>query len=69
MQLVPGVGVTGDVPTDLLPLLFDLPNATGRELAASLATDTHEEASLRSRAAAMVQALLERGLIELRQPN
>lgn len=60
-----GLGLTGDIPPDLMPLLFDLPNGTVRELVKSLATEMDIETGTMARAAAVVRRLLERGLIEL----
>jgi hypothetical protein len=60
-----GLGLTGDIPPDLMPMLFELPNGTVRELAASLATGMDIETATMARAAAVVRRLLERGLIEL----
>jgi hypothetical protein len=59
-----GLGLTGDIPPDLMPLVFDLPNGALRELAASLATEVDIETGT-ERAAGLVRRLLERGLIEL----
>lgn len=64
MQPTPGLGVAGEIPADLVPLLFALPQGTVREVVTELAQELDREAAtLLREAEAALRALLERGLL------
>jgi len=70
MSLPSGVGLQGEVPANLIPLLFSLATGTVGDLVTSLAKelDTDPE-ELRRNALTMVRSLFERGLLERLDPG